>query len=109
MSLGYISEKLSMAINAMATSASPIQKRLEYAAIGCITIAHGQFDKSFPDSELAQRWSAWWSSITNKDAEGNEGTLQATLGAMSDEDAENVAEELFSIYAAVEREYARQS
>ena len=108
MSLGYISEKLTTAVNGMATSASPIQKRLEYAAICCITISHGEHDKSFPDPELAQRWRAWWASITTQEASGDEGTIKATLKTMTDHEAEKVAEELFSIYAAVEWEYARQ-
>ena len=103
MSLSYVSEKLSTAVNALATSAAPIQTRLEYAAMSCHTLAN-MHERSFPTDELRDRWVAWWASITSKPARDNqEGTIRATLSQMSDQEASDVAEELFNIYAGVER------
>jgi len=105
MSLGYISEKLTVAVNTMATSAAPIKKRLEYAMLGAHTISMKTYWEKFPDPEVAERWHAWWATMTSKEAVGGEGRIVATISQMTEEQAEEAAEELFNIYRSVERIY----
>lgn len=103
MSVSYLSEKLGSAVNAMATSAAPIHKRLEFACIGSHTISDERSWEGFKDRELAARWFAWWERMTAVEAQGDEGRIMATINAMSDREAEEAAEELFDIFLNFER------
>jgi hypothetical protein len=107
MSLGYISEKLTSALNAMATSSKPIQVRLKYAALSAHTIMPNGPEVDWPSEELAGRWAEWWGAITAREGQGNEGSIEATTSQLTDAEAERLAEQLFEITMAVEWEYHR--
>lgn len=106
MSIDYASEKLTAAVMSLATSASPIQKRLWNAAMACHTLsnpAHG--DQDFSSHELRDRFHKWWAAMTAREPSGEEGSLEATIRQLSDEEAERLAEDLFEIYVEVEAAY----
>ena len=99
MSLDYISEKLTNAVQTLATSTASLQKRLEYAAFAAHTISGAPHsEEGFPTENLKVRFINWWHEVTAKQAPGDEGTIAATTRGLSDEEARRLAEELFDIY-----------
>ena len=91
----YLYEKLLSAIGTMATSPRTLQDRLRTAALTCIAVK----EDDLPEGELRDKWNEVQQRLTSVEPTGDEGSLEATLSRMSDEEAHDVAElfwELFS-------------
>jgi hypothetical protein len=83
----YIREKLCAAMSSLATTAAPLQRRLE--------LAHDQLHRLRPDdfTDLEERelFGRIVMVLTSVEPHGDEGSVAATTRAMSDTDAEQVA------------------
>lgn len=95
---GYVREKLAAGISCL-VGLGDIRSRLVNAFISITTID----GSNFSDEELGKRFDALYSRITSVSAQGGEGTIQATVNTMSEEDASDVAHELLDLYASALR------
>jgi len=94
----YLREKLDAAVDSLATSAEPIQHRLQAAwnsALGRLT-AEGFADQD--ERELFERIHA---DVTKLNAPGDLGHVPVSTAAMADRRAEQVAREIVELRAAV--------
>jgi hypothetical protein len=99
--LGYAREKLGVAVDALATSAKPIQDRLHLAYMSF----HPLQERDFADPEMRASYAEIMRSLTIvKDGPESEGYVRNTLNVMSDEEAERVAELIVELNAAVRSE-----
>jgi hypothetical protein len=87
--LPYAYEKFMGAVNMLATSARPLQKRLVSAALGIRTLK----SDDFPAGELRDGWEAIYERLTR------EGSFEATMAKMSDEDASKVATMIWDMFS----------
>lgn len=94
MGLAYGREKFYQAIDALAASAAPIQKRLVLAATFLIRLKP---EEDLPET-LHEEFHAVWHELTREQAVGNEGNLEATTRKLTDEDASKLAERIFGMY-----------
>jgi hypothetical protein len=80
----YAREQFSLALDCLATGTDTIQQRLYYA---CDTLIN--LDKPDEDLplELRTAFRRMWDSCTQRQPEGGEGTLKATIMQMSDRQA----------------------
>jgi hypothetical protein len=95
MSEGYIRQVLWEAVNSLATSAAPLQKRLEWAAISLIKLQREDFENAKKDLAL---YTAIKDTLTALEPVGEEGSIVATTAAMSDEQAEAVAKQILELH-----------
>ena len=96
MGMDYTQEKLWQAVNTLVGSGS-IQTRLRYAAEYLIRVK-GRDEHAFPQAELQERFARVMERLTSTPAVGDEGTIQASTRNLTDEDAEKVASEIFSLF-----------
>lgn len=89
----YAREKFWQAVDCLATSARPIQKRLVSAAQSMIALK----PEDFPD-HLREEFVAMWQELTKHKAEGDEGTIEATMRRVTDAEAEKIADRILHIY-----------
>jgi len=94
---GYCEEKLRNAVDALATSAEPIQERLFTAAIAL----HVLSPEDFSDEGLRKTFGALEDMVTWRVADADEGTLRATTGSLSDEQASAAATMIFRLYVGL--------
>lgn len=94
MGLDYAREKFYIAIDTLATSPSPIQERLFYAAMSLIRLRP---EDDLP-KELRKEFQAIIHELSKEPAIADEGTLAATTRKLSDDDAKKLAERILSIY-----------
>lgn len=107
LSLNYVRDKLAMAVQCLDADEGTLQERLGDAAMSChILVAPPQLDDAFPTLALKMRYRTWWLAMTSKTAEEDEGTLQATVDAMSDETAKTLEAEIRDIFHRVDDVYA---
>lgn len=93
MSESYEREKLGAAVDALATSAAPIQKRLEYAWMACHTlIAHG-----FTDEERAREFASINARLTADKSDEHAGHVTTTCSRLSDEEAAEIAQAIVNL------------
>lgn len=98
--LHYIHEKLMIAVESMATSAAPLQDRLYSAYMSFHTLNARDFD----DPEMRAQWEDIDASLTRvKDGPPSEGYVKNTLARMPDEEAERIADIIYSLFLAVAR------
>ena len=93
-SYNYGREKLYLAVNTLATGTGSIQQRLEDVAIGLLGLT-----TSFPDllpADLMPELKAILEDLTK--VKGQDGAIQATTQAMSNEEGAHIAERVFSLY-----------
>jgi hypothetical protein len=90
--LDYADEKFGLALHGMATSDAPLRERLRTAYMGVITAVTQEMGGLGPSfsPELWARVSALDRRMTATEASGDEGTLAATIMAMSDRPAPDV-------------------
>lgn len=95
MAIDYMWEVFLKAVDALATGALPIQRRLQVAfEIMCGRI---QPEKDLPP-ELAERAKEILYEGTCKPAKGDEGTIQATCLTMDDHQASRLAEKILGMF-----------
>ncbi|TYR32091.1 hypothetical protein FY036_13485 [Mesorhizobium microcysteis] len=91
---GYHREKFGNAVSCLVSS-SDIRTRLLNAFIAMITVNSADFT----DTELGARYRDVFERATARpETYKGEGTLQATIGKMTDEEAEKIADEILSIH-----------
>jgi hypothetical protein len=93
-SCSYAREKFWIAVHCLATSSSSIQARLERAAAGSL----GRLKSEDLPEGLQTEFAGLWRDLTKKKACGDEGTIAATTRQLSDEEAEQVARRVMSMY-----------
>lgn len=95
MSENYVREKLFTAVHTLATSALPLQQRLEGAMVGSLIRLN---EDDFADAEARERFAQITAALTARDAQGDEGSIRASTAAMSDDDAEQVARQILELH-----------
>lgn len=99
--LTYANEKFQQAVYQLAVGAGPIKERVQFAYLYVL--------RAWPfeglSEELAGRALALHDALAKVDAEGDEGKLAATLARMSDDEAGNVAREIYDLASDVEYEH----
>lgn len=97
MSQDYEREKLGNAVDALAVSAAPIQKRLEYAWEAMHTlIGHG-----LSDPERQAEFDEINQKLTSDKSDGHKGYLVATCEGLSDDDAREIAQAIVDLNARI--------
>ena len=89
---GYVREKLWQAVDCLATSAEPIQRRLVGAGHYLVRLKPSHF----PDDEGRVVFSAIMDSLTTTGDRGR-GSLEDTTSRMSDDQAQAAAQQIFSL------------
>jgi hypothetical protein len=102
MSMNYTQEKLWQAVHLLVTADEPIRKRLAYAAQYLSRVYHvGSPDRAFTGHpELQERFERLMERLTSTPAVAHEGTIGASTNALTDADAAQSAEEIFSLFCA---------
>lgn len=88
-----VAERVWKAVDALATSASPIQARLENAGITLIPLEASEF----PDEETRQKFTEIKQSLTAREAKAGEGAIAATTSQLTDAEAEEIAQAIFRL------------
>lgn len=96
MSLDYLREKFWLAADALATSSATIQKRL-LSATSCLISLRSE---DFPGTFRAE-FDDLWHNLTRKNPVGSEGSIEATISSLSDEEAEKLAKRIFSLFTTI--------
>ena len=94
----YLREKLDAAVGCLATSAEPIQHRLQAAwngALGRLT------PEDFADASERERFERIHAAVTKLNAPGDVGQVPVSTAAIADESAEEVAREIVELRDAV--------
>lgn len=99
----YALEKFSIAVDALATGSTSIQDRLHTAFMSFHPVQKGDFADT-EDRSLYARIMDRLTSVRNGDPE--KGYVLNTLGAMDDETARAIAEDIVSLYKRLQRRTA---
>jgi hypothetical protein len=99
MRIGYVDEKLTQAVDLLATGSGRVQERLSYAALELIRLRADDF----PEGELRRRFNGIWDDLTFEQPTGVEGSIAATLNRTGDEDACAIARRILKLYFAISR------
>lgn len=94
---GYFREKLSAGVSCL-VGLGDIRQRIANAFFAMPTVT----EQGFSDPELGRRYAEVYNRVTAKDATGDEGKINATLKDMSDDEASEIAHEIFEIHAALQ-------
>jgi len=100
MSVSYAYEKLMIAVMTLATNRAEIKSRLQDAFIS--SLIHIRPD-DLPEGELRDKLKTIKDDMTWTPAQGDEGTVAATVRGMLDEDAQKIAERIVSLFLDVRR------
>jgi hypothetical protein len=98
---GYAHEKLMLAVHALATGVSPLQKRLADAAQLLIRLQPDDFPE-----DLRRMFEGVIDDLSFDQAQGDEGRIAATMKITSDEDASAIAGRIFSLFVEMSRRAA---
>lgn len=91
---GYNWQRLRMAVEALATSSAPIQTRVEHAAMGLLTLR----GDDFTDADELAAFRRVMDALTSRAGTAGEGAFAASSRAMSDDEAEAVAQDIFTLF-----------
>lgn len=91
----YLHEKFTVAVGALAASNEPIKDRLYNAYISAL---HHLRPQEMPP-DIRDDWHKLTEQITRIQAVGDEGNLRATLNAMTDDEAVEIADQIVNIFA----------
>ena len=103
MALDYAWEKLSASVSTLTEGTGTIQQRLRDA--------YSQFMRLQAEDLPPVLWAKYTAidqQLTRIPAAGDEGTLMATTSVMSDEEARQIASDMFWLYDAVARLYGEE-
>jgi hypothetical protein len=98
--LDYVWEKLYQATHGLAVGQGNIKERL-FNAFLSLNVLH---DDDFP-AELQESFGALVEQITRVEPRGGEGTIQATINTIDDDEAAQMAETIVSLYNAIATRY----
>lgn len=93
MAQDYVKYKLHEAVEALAASASPLQRRLFNAWM----VLHTSKPDDFDNSADGQRFAAVMDALTAREASADEGTAEATTSHLTDEEAEAIAKQIVEL------------
>ena len=99
MALDYVWEKLYTAVNILATGQGTIQERLGSAYADSLIRLRG-IENDIPD-EIRPDFEALGKALTRVKAEGNEGTIIATIRTMEVDEASRHAETILHMFDVV--------
>jgi hypothetical protein len=103
MKLTFLFEKFMVAVDVLATSSAPLQKRLEGAYRSFMDVEPTDFD----DKEMQGTFEQIRSRLT-KVQHGHIDSIAATCKQMSDEEAAEIADFIFSLFLRIsEKHYSR--
>lgn len=92
--LEYVWEKTNSAVVSLASGAGPIQQRLVSAAHTLMLLK----PEDFGTDDLRLQWSSIMESLTALDAlAGDEGSLEATVSRMSEDQATSIASDIATL------------
>jgi hypothetical protein len=94
----YLREKLNAAVGYLATSAEPIQHRLQAAWVGALGRLTAE---DFADQDERERFERIDVDVTKLNAPGDVGQGPVSTAAMADRRAEQVAREIVELRAVV--------
>jgi hypothetical protein len=89
----YVKYKLHEAVEALAASASPIQRRLFNAWL----ILHSSKADDFDNAADGQRFAAVMDALTAREATADEGAAQTTTSHLTDDEAEAIAKQIVEL------------
>jgi hypothetical protein len=98
--LTYANEKLYSAVRYMATSSANLPDRIAGAFASFHTLLPPHNLKNIP-SKVQSKLVEIHDRLTREKAKGSEGDVHATLNVMTEDDARDLAEEIFDLYYAV--------
>ena len=88
-------ELVSKAVAILATGAGPIHERLIGA--GVFELVHAaQYAEAFP-GQIQSRFDDVWSRLTSAEPAGEEGSIAASVGKLSVDEAQQIAREILEI------------
>lgn len=90
----YAEEKFGVAVDSLATSAAPIRARIQSAHLSFMTLRVTHFS----DPALAQEYADLMAELTRVEQSVSEGSVHASLAAMTEAQCESVAERIVKIY-----------
>jgi hypothetical protein len=94
----YPLEKFAEAVDYMATSDKSLRERIFGA---CMTFRHLQ-PTQMPDRKSAQMYKKLRTDITRFPAVGSEGTIQATIGRLTEDELRDVSQQIVDLRAYLE-------
>ena len=97
MSLDYALYQLMLAVETLAASPEPIQRRMEWAFL-CL---HTLVPDDFPEGELRGQFRAVQEAMTRVEGVGGEGSIAASAKAMSDSEASEIAKVIVALFAEI--------
>ncbi|MDE0394257.1 MAG: hypothetical protein OYK82_05710 [Gammaproteobacteria bacterium] len=98
MSADYTQEKLWQAVDILVGRCT-IQERLKNAAMYLIRLKGFKDDLAFPgDLDAQTRLDHIIGRLTSVPTTGNEGTIEASTRALSDDEGQELSREIFSLY-----------
>lgn len=89
MTLAYAHEKFRDATRTLATHPTAIKERLALALVK--DVGYVQMERDVPE-ELHEEYQVFWERVTSGVPSSGEGTLQASVREMSDQNAVEIAE-----------------
>jgi hypothetical protein len=98
--LMYANEKLSSAVRYMVASPKGLHDRLDGAYATFHTL-HAEHNLEALPPDLRSKLESIFERLTREEAKGSEGKVSATLNVMSEEDARDLAQQIFDLYHLV--------
>ncbi len=98
---GYTWEKLMVAVHGMASSPRSMQQRIADAYTGSLMRLKAD---DFPD-DLRWTFEEISKKLTSGTPTGDEGTVQASVSSMSEEEASEIAREIVNLYDQISARY----
>ncbi len=96
----YVYEKLSAAVQSLATNTESLQSRLEFAYTGALIRLN---ENDFAEADQKKLLGEIKDIITAVDGNPELGSVRATLSEMSDEAARELAEKMFGLFTSTLR------
>jgi hypothetical protein len=106
-SLNYIEEKLFAAVQALATDERPVRQRLLHAYRDSVSKV-GMFAGDLPEEER-QLFDSIVATMTKVEPVGEEGSIEATVKAMSEAEATKVIQKIIMLLQRVTWESATRA
>ena len=101
----YAEEKLTKAVEVLATGSGRVKERLRNAAASLVCLR----PDGFPDGDLRRTFVGVIDDLTYQQGGENEGSISATLKITDDKDARAIARRIIDLHHAVRRHILDQS
>ena len=98
--LSYPYEKFMNAVGSMTTSEFPLRKRISSAALQFIVLR----PSDLPEGDIRDSFEGLMAKLTSVQ-DDSKGSIQASLDAMTDTQVRGIADDIFSLFIDIVREY----